>query len=412
MRTQALSTPSVAAALAEALLDTVTEIGRARTLDEVTAHVRSAVRSLLGADGATFVLRDGEYCRYVDEDAIAPLWKGQRFPMHQCVSGWVMTQREAVAIADVFKDHRIPVAVYRPTFVKSLAMVPIGAAECGGAIGAYWAQRHHATGTDLWALQALAAAAAGALANIARCDALERDVAALQRGLELANRDLATFASTLTHDLHERLLSVDNRARQIMRDADTGDPAALATQAALIRESVQGMDAQIDATRALHRLSQKPMSVEDVDLSALARETLAHLDANAWPRKHVDCTTADGVTARGDANLLRILLENLLSNAWKYSSKQDVPRIEFGARRADDGTPGFFVRDNGAGIDAHVAGKLFAPFARPLGGSPVAGHGVGLATAERIVQKHGGRLWAESAPGHGATFFFTLPETD
>jgi hypothetical protein len=319
---------------------------------------------------------------------------------------------EAVAIADVFKDHRIPIAIYRPTFVKSLAMVPIGEGECSGAVGAYWAQRHHATGTDLWALHTLAAAAAGALANIARCNALERDVAGLKRGLALANRDLATFASTLTRDLHERLLGVDDRARQIMREAGAGDPAALATQAALIRESVQGMDAQIDATRALHRLSQKTMHVEDVDLSALARETLAHLDANAWPRKHVDCTTAEGVIARGDANLLRILLENLLSNAWKYSSKQDAPRIEFGVRRADDGKPTFFVRDNGAGIDAHVASDLFSPFARPLGGSPVAGHGVGLATAERIVQKHGGRLWAESVHGQGATFFFTLPETD
>jgi GAF domain-containing protein len=122
--------------------------------------IRECGRDVVGAQGVTFVLREGDECRYVDEDAIAPLWKGQRFPMAQCISGWVMEHRQTAVIPDIYADARIPVDAYRPTFVRSLVMTPIGTGESVAALGAYWDHTHSPTEDQISRLQALADAAA------------------------------------------------------------------------------------------------------------------------------------------------------------------------------------------------------------------------------------------------------------
>lgn len=129
-------------------------------LRSVMKIVKTSGRPLLAADGITFVLRAGDLCHYADEDAIAPLWKGRRFPMGSCVSGWVMAHGRPAVIADVFADPRVPADAYRPTFVKSMAMVPVGTGTMVAAIGAYWAAPHAATRDDVEILEALAGAAA------------------------------------------------------------------------------------------------------------------------------------------------------------------------------------------------------------------------------------------------------------
>ena len=121
--------------------------------------VRTTARTLVGADGVTFVLRDGDFSYYVEEDAVGPLWKGQRFLSSQCVSGWVMTHAEPAVIPDIYQDPRVPIEAYRNTFVRSMAMVPIGAENPVGAIGAYWATPHRATDTEINLLVALAQSA-------------------------------------------------------------------------------------------------------------------------------------------------------------------------------------------------------------------------------------------------------------
>jgi PAS domain-containing protein len=141
---------------AKVLVAAVRELARARNLEDVQSVVRRAARELTGADGATFVLRDGAECVYADEDAIAPLWKGRRFAMSDCISGWVMLNRSCAVIEDIYADARIPADAYRPTFVESLAMVPICQPEPRGAIGIYWARRHKSTSSELELLQALA----------------------------------------------------------------------------------------------------------------------------------------------------------------------------------------------------------------------------------------------------------------
>lgn len=150
----------------ERLLDTIQQLCSARGLPAIQRVVRSAARALTGCDGATFVLLDEGHCYYADEDAIAPLWKGKRFPVETCISGWAMLNRRPAVIPDIYADERIPHDAYRPTFVRSLVMVPIRASDPVGAIGNYWAERHEAGDREVRLLQALADAAALALENV------------------------------------------------------------------------------------------------------------------------------------------------------------------------------------------------------------------------------------------------------
>lgn len=149
------------------LLVAVQELSMARTLEQVVEIVRHAARDLCGADGATFILREDGECYYVDEDAIAPLWSGMRFPLETCISGWAMLHRQPAAIRDIYADPRIPHDAYRPTFVRSLAMVPIRSVDPIGAIGNYWADQHEPTDAEVRLLQALADSASVAMENVA-----------------------------------------------------------------------------------------------------------------------------------------------------------------------------------------------------------------------------------------------------
>jgi len=175
-----------------------------------------------------------------------------------------------------------------------------------------------------------------------------------------------------------------------------------------IESSTQWMGELIDDILRLSRVSRSEMNLESVDLSALAKSILSKFQVRDPDRK-VEIDVAEDLVACGDRGLVEILLENLLANAWKFTAKVSRPAISVGSRMVD-GEPLFFVKDNGIGFDQAYAGKLFKPFER-LHGAEFAGSGIGLAIALRIVQRHRGRIWAESAPDKGATFFFTLPPT-
>lgn len=212
------------------LVATIPKLAFARTLPEIQVIVRSAARRLAAADGATFVLRDGECCYYADEDAIAPLWKGRRFPLQACISGWSMQHRRHVAIADIYADARIPHDAYRPTFVKSLAMVPIRTADPLGAIGVYWAAFRLASEEELTLLQALADSTAVAVENVRVYQALlEAQVETLDR-LAMAGeyRDDATHAHT------QRVATMVGRLARAWGLAE--QDAALMSQAALLHD--------------------------------------------------------------------------------------------------------------------------------------------------------------------------------
>lgn len=154
------------AASAAALAQVEHDLSLTRDLPAVMQVVRRAARALTGADGATFVLRDGDLCHYAEEDAISPLWKGRRFPINICISGWVMLNKLPVVIEDIYNDVRIPREAYRPTFVRSLAMVPIGSQEPIGALGNYWATTYRPNMDQLRIMESLADYTALAMENL------------------------------------------------------------------------------------------------------------------------------------------------------------------------------------------------------------------------------------------------------
>jgi light-regulated signal transduction histidine kinase (bacteriophytochrome) len=167
------------------------------------------------------------------------------------------------------------------------------------------------------------------------------------------------------------------------------------------------MSELIDDMLHLSRVTQTAMKRGPVDMSALARDVVDQL-RKASPDRHVQCVIADGVTAEGDEKLLRIALENLMGNAFKFTSKREDARVEFGLEEQADGRRAYFVRDNGAGFDMKYARKLFGAFQRLHSASQFQGTGIGLATVRRIINRHGGLIWAESDVDQGATFYFTL----
>ncbi len=235
---------------------------------------------------------------------------------------------------------------------------------------------------------------------------LARARRAFTEELERANRELDAFSYAVSHDLRAPLRAVDGFASLLAEGQAAQLDARAKAQLDRIREGVRTMTALIDALLELSRIGRAAMRDEDVDLSALAREALAELEA-AHPGRELVATVAEGLSARGDRPLLYVVLTNLIGNAWKYTSKVAAPRIEVGRHAADQ--PTFFVRDNGAGFDMKYVERLFAPFQRLHLPSEFEGTGIGLATVQRILARHGGRIWAEAAVGQGATFFFSLP---
>ncbi len=227
------------------------------------------------------------------------------------------------------------------------------------------------------------------------------------RELTSANQELETFCYTVSHDLRTPLRAIDGFSRILAEEErDRLDPAG-AAHLARIRAAVGRMARLIDDLLELSRVSRCLVRHQQVDLGELAEAVVVDLRA-ADPDRAVEVTIERGLVAEGDATLLRSLLQNLLDNAWKFSVGRTPAHIHVGARD-EGGERAFFVRDDGAGFDMAYAARLFNPFERLHSPQEFEGTGIGLATVQRIVQRHGGRVWAESAVGKGATFYFTLP---
>lgn len=239
-------------------------------------------------------------------------------------------------------------------------------------------------------------------------DGLEARVRERTAQLEAANKEMEAFCYSVSHDLRAPLRAVDGFAQELLRAyADRVDEQGR-HYLTRIRAGGQRMAVLIDDLLQLSRLSRVEMKYEAVDLSALAAAVAADLRQRE-PDRRVTLDVEPGVTARGDAGLLRVALENLLGNAWKFTAKKPAATVAFG--RAGGGA-GFYVRDDGAGFDPAFAGKLFGAFQRLHHERDFPGTGIGLATVQRVAHRHGGTVRAEGAVGIGATFTLTLPPGD
>jgi signal transduction histidine kinase len=392
----------------ERLITVVQQLSLARDLDTIMAIVRTAARDLTGADGATFILREGDNCFYADENAIAPLWKGKRFPMSRCISGWAMTHRRAAVVEDIYRDPRIPVDAYEPTFVKSLLVVPIRTLDPIGAIGNYWAAHHVPSAEEVKLLQALADTTAVAIENVRLCSDLERRVRERTSELETANRDLDDFCHSVSHDLRAPVRAIAGFCGLITKDHASRIDAEMQRKLSVINDEAARMGRLIEDLLVFSRLGRKALKPVELDMDALAERALERLRLDQDDGRAV-VKIGTLPNALGDMTLLDQVWTNLLSNALKFSAKQAEPVIEVDGR--DTGAEiEYSVRDNGAGFDPQYADRLFQTFQRLHHQNDFPGTGVGLALVNRIVRRHGGRVSAEGAVGAGATFRFTLPK--
>jgi light-regulated signal transduction histidine kinase (bacteriophytochrome) len=230
--------------------------------------------------------------------------------------------------------------------------------------------------------------------------------AALVEELELKNRELEAFSYSVAHDLRAPLRAIDGFGRLLLKEHAGSLDGEGKEYLGYIRGSAQQMGRLIDDLLGLSRVTRGEFKREQADLTAIGLNAAARLRRD-HPERQVEIAVADDLVAAGDVRLLTIALENLLGNAWKFTSKHADARIEVGVQD-DGGRRAYLVRDNGAGFDMAYASKLFGVFQRLHSNSEFEGTGIGLATVQRIVHRHGGRIWAEGEVEKGATFFFTL----
>ena len=389
----------------ERLVRVVQDLSLARSAERVRDLVRHAARDLLGADGATFVLRDGDACHYVDEDAIAPLWKGRRFPLSACVSGWVMLQRRAVAIEDVYADPRVPTDAYRPTFVVSLAMVPIRREEPLGAVGTYWSRRRQTSAWELHLLQALADSTSIALENVARTAELE---AARERAEE-ASRLKDEFLRTVGHELRTPLNPILGWASLLRGERGPADDVARAAEAIErnARKELRLVEDLLDASQIAG--GGLPLSLAEVDLEGVLRRVVASFEPAAREKGVAVEAALEPARAIADADRVAQVARNQLSNAIKFTPPGGCVA---GSLRREDSVARLEVADDGEGIAGEFLPSLFEPFRQADGSTTrrAGGLGIGLSIAAHLVERHGGRIEARSAGrGKGATFVVRLP---
>jgi signal transduction histidine kinase len=228
--------------------------------------------------------------------------------------------------------------------------------------------------------------------------------------LSLVNKELEAFSYSVSHDLRTPLRAIAGFSHALEEDyADKLDSYGL-DYLHRVRAATERMEHLIEDLLKFSRLARGEVEVTGVNLSKIAHELVAELRGGD-PTRKIEVRIQDGLMAQGDIRLLYIVMQNLIGNAWKFSAKQDAGLIEF-FETVCDGEPAFCVRDNGVGFDMAYADKLFRAFKRLHLQEDFEGNGIGLATVQRIVHRHGGRVWAESEPGKGASFYFTLTDTD
>jgi two-component system CheB/CheR fusion protein len=397
------------------LLTVVRDLSFARELPRVAEIVRKAARRLTDADGVTFILRDDEHCLYYDEDAIGPLWKGRRFPLERCISGWVMRNREAAVIPDIYADARVPHDAYRPTFVKSLAVVPVRKDDPIAAIGAYWADHHEATPDEVEVLQAVADAAALALENVHLYGDLQAAIArerSAREAAEESNRLKDEFLAILSHELRTPLNVIQGWLWQLEQPTATPEQRhravdVLSRNTALQIRLVEDL---LDTSRAMAgklHLHMRPLCITELC------EKLAEQARPAAAAKGVRLTAVVSTTplsVNGDPDRLHQVVSNLLANAVKFTEAGG--EITMAVEAVSDNHLRISVADSGAGISPEFLPHVFDQF-RQADSSSTRRHGglgLGLTLVRQLVLLHGGTVRAESAgKGRGTTVVVELP---
>jgi signal transduction histidine kinase len=411
----------------ERLVAVVQELSLARDLPTLMAIVRRAARELTGADGATFVLREGNSCYYAEEDAIEPLWKGMRFPMDRCVSGWAMLHREAAIIEDIYADSRVPENAYRPTFVQSLVMVPIRTVSPVGAIGNYWARKRRASPEEVKLLAALADSTSVAMENIQLYQNLEQRVQERTTALATSQAELAAKHDALVRAQQQK----EEMAALLVHDLKSpSDGIMMSCKARLRNPSLSPSDRQhfksiFVGAEVINRMALNLLDIirsedgiftpnpADLSLRTLIDETLEQMTPLAEGRQQrlVSSLEVDPSTLlRGDGELLHRVLQNLIDNALRHNPTGGTVRLA--ARAGREGTLELRVIDEGPGIPEDQRQVIFDKYKRleqSEARTVSVRHGLGLAFCRLVVESHGGSISVEANHPQGSVFVVSLP---
>ncbi|HLA73248.1 MAG TPA: ATP-binding protein [Steroidobacteraceae bacterium] len=396
-------------------LDAVTALASARDEPSVCAIVRKAARELSEADGVTFVIKQGNHCFYADEDAIGPLWKGKRFPIETCISGWVMLNKAHAVVPDIYADERIPHDAYRPTFVKSLVMVPVRREDPIAAIGAYWASYHAATPAEIGVLQSLADAAALALHNVqldGELKAALRQEREARFNAESASRLKDEFLALLSHELRTPLHVINNWLWQLKQGKGI-QPSILGRALEVIERNTALQTRLIDDLLDVSRAAAGKLSIDSklVDLGALCNAAV-ELARPAAREKGIALSVVapDRPRVWGDHDRLQQVLLNVVANGVKFTDKGGSVTVlvtRDGSRAVVE------VKDNGKGVSADFLPHMFDRFRQGDAGLTrrQGGLGLGLTIVRDIMALHGGTVNAESpGPDQGTTIRLEFAE--
>lgn len=389
---------------------------------------RVAVYRFAADWGGEFIAEsvDEHWVRLVDSD-VRKVWEDTYL---QETQGGRYRDNETFAVADIYTIGHTSchIELLEQFQARAYTVVPIfTGAELWGLLAAYQNDRPRSwEPTEVDLLAQIGVQLGVALQQAELFTSLHREIAERQQAeqlvrqlnqdlqrrnadLEVSNKELEAFAYSVSHDLRAPLRSIDGFSQALLEDYLAQLDSVGQDYLRRIRAATQRMGQLIDDLLTLSRVTRTEMRHERVDLSALAQAIATELQ-QAHPDRQVRFVLEPELLVHGDTRLLRVMLVNLLENAWKFTAKQSQARIELGTKIQDNGKKIYFVRDDGAGFDMAYADKLFGAFQRLHTMSEFPGNGVGLATIQRIVHRHGGRVWAEGYVGKGATFYFTLSE--
>jgi signal transduction histidine kinase/CheY-like chemotaxis protein len=410
------------------LTTAIEQLGSVRTLDGVIGILRSTARRIAGADGIAIVLPDAGQCHYIAEDAMSPLWAGQRFPQHSCISGIAMNTRTTIVIPDVMADPRVPHAAYAPTFVRSMAMVPIGSPEPHAAVGAYWSETGDPSPTAIALLEALGRAAATALENgrlLASLtelnNALESRVvertAELERTQEIARQAqkmevVGQLTGNVAHDFNNLLTPIMGSLDIVLHTREL--PTAVTRSAQVAMEAAER--AKLLVQRLLAFARRQPLVPKPVDIGELAADLKDLLASSLGPRiALVIDIDPELPIAKADRHQLELALLNLAVNARDAMPKGGSFTLAASNRTRKDRPaslgPGKFlcisVRDTGIGMDEDTLARAIEPFFSTK--DAMHGAGLGLSMVDGLVGQLGGTLQLFSTKGVGTEVLLWLP---
>ncbi len=424
------------------LVEAIESLSAARTLERIIEIVRLAARDISGADGVTFVLRDGDLCHYVDENAISPLWKGQKFPMSACISGWAMLNKRTAVIPDIYVDPRIPHDAYRPTFVKSLIMVPVRVEDPLAAIGAYWANHHLPNAHETALLESLARATAISLANVSlesslraataqavtqaeeiraayaevKREAMQRQQTEEQLRQSQKMEAIGQLTGGMAHDFNN-LLSVIIGNLDLLLSEKENDPTTQELAGHTLEAALRGADL---IRRLLAFARRQPLQPRRVDANELVRKLATLMQRMLGEHIKVELDLSGDVwPVIVDPAQLETSLANLATNARDAMPQGGRLRIATANRYLDEDYAARYaevivgdyamieVTDSGMGIPSHLIGRIFEPFFTTKAQGK--GTGLGLAMVFGFIKQSGGHINVYSEEGMGTTFRLYVP---